>query len=112
MLSWGLRVTGNGLDTTDACVSSCVHFLPQPSLHLAVLLFKNAVSCGLLTSISLACIWLQTSRPCAFHFCTGVGGFLLHLSVSLSLLLEGVEDETPDHSGIFAASQILDLGDR
>lgn len=30
MLSWGLRVTGNGLDTTDACVSSCVHFLPQP----------------------------------------------------------------------------------
>lgn len=32
-------------------VFSCIHFLPQPSLHLAVLLFKNAVSSGLLTSI-------------------------------------------------------------
>ena len=111
MLSWGLRVTENGLDTADACASSCVHFLPQPSLHLAVLLFKNAVSCGLLTSVSLACIWLRTSRPRASHFCTGVAGFLLHLSVSLSILLEGVEEETPDHVGIFAAGQILGLGD-
>lgn len=51
MLSRGLRVAENGLDIIDAYVSSCVHFLSQPSLHLAVLLSKNAVSCGLLTSI-------------------------------------------------------------
>ena len=74
--------------------------------------FQTALhDCGLLTSVSLACIWLRTSRPRASHFCTGVAGFLLHLSVSLSLLLEGMEEETPDHLGIFTASQILGLGD-
>lgn len=46
-----LRVAETGPDIEDACVSLCVQFLPQPGLHLAALLFKNAVSCGLLTSI-------------------------------------------------------------
>lgn len=51
LLSSGLREPETGPDTQDAYASSCVHFLPQPSLHLAVLLFKKAVSCSLLTSI-------------------------------------------------------------
>ena len=40
-----------------------------------------------------------------------LAGFSSISLVSLFLLLEGVEDEIPDHLGIFAANQILGLGD-
>lgn len=83
-LSPGLRGTETGPDIENVYVSLCIHFLPQPSLHLAVLLFKNTVSCGLLTSI-LAGLHLAPDQQAVAHFCMNVGGFLLHFSMSLSL---------------------------
>lgn len=89
-------------------VSSCVDFLPQPSLHLAVLLFKNAVSCGLLTSISLACIWLQTSSRISFlHWCWWVSPPTSVQSLSPPLGGCGGCSQTIQ---VFAVSQILALG--
>lgn len=77
----GLRVAGQAR-IEDACVSSCVHFLPQPGLHLAVLLFKNAVSCGLLTSV-LSGLHLARDQQTIVHCYMSIGGFLLHFSLSL-----------------------------
>lgn len=79
MLSPGLTEAETGPDTEDVCF---LHFLPQPSLHLAILLFKNAVSCGLLTSI-LSGLHLAPNQQAIAHFCMSIGGFLLHCPVSL-----------------------------
>lgn len=81
----GLRAAATGPDIEDVYVSLCVHFLLQTSLHLAALLFKNAVSCGLLTSI-FSSLHLAADQQAAAHFCTSIGGFLLHLFVALFLL--------------------------
>lgn len=107
MLPPGLRVAETGPDIEDVYVSSCVHFLPQPSLHLAALLFKNAVSCGLLTSI-LSSLHLAADQQAAAHFCTSIGGFLLHPFVSLFLFpwriggctQEGTRQTEPQNPGL------------
>lgn len=70
-----LRVAESGPVIKHAYVSLCVPFLPQPRLHLATLLFKNAVSCGLLTSI-LSSLHLAADQQAAACFCARIGGFM------------------------------------
>lgn len=80
----GFRVAEPGPDTEDVYISSCFHSLPQASLHLAVLLFKNTVSCGVLTSL-LSGLQLAPGQQAVAHFCMSISGFLLHFSIYVFL---------------------------
>lgn len=80
----GFRVAEPGPDTDVVHVASCFHSLPQASLHGAVLLFKNTVSCGVLTSL-LSGSQLAPCQQAVAHFCLSIGGFLLHFSVYIFL---------------------------
>lgn len=117
MLSRGLRVAESGPDTEDTYAFSCIHFLLQPGLPLAVLLFKNAVSCGLLTS-TLSSLYLDQQVVALFlHQYRQVSAPSLRASVPPFLESwwakagRNREDRRPVCLGVSPANQIPGLGD-